>query len=130
MPYANRTRVPTEKTRLEIEQLVKKFGAKGFASGWHEGTARVQFFAHGRHVRFTVMTVGDTREGREKWRALLLLVKAKLVAVDAKIATFEEAFVGDVVLPETGKTVWESVREPLKLAYEQNRHIPLLPGAL
>ena len=130
MPYANRTRVPTEKTRLEIEQLVKKFGAKGFASGWHEGTARVQFFAHGRHVRFTVMTAGDTREGREKWRALLLLVKAKLVAVDAKIATFEEAFVGDVVLPETGKTVWESVREPLKLAYEQNRHIPLLPGAL
>ena len=130
MPYANRTRVPTEKTRLEIEQLVKKFGAKGFASGWHEGTARVQFFAHGRHVRFTVTTASDTREGREKWRALLLLVKAKLVAVDAKIATFEEAFVGDVVLPETGKTVWESVREPLKLAYEQNRHIPLLPGAL
>jgi hypothetical protein len=130
MPYANRTRVPTEKTRVEIEQLVKKFGAKGFASGWHEGTARVQFFAHGRHVRFTVMAAGDTREGREKWRALLLLVKAKLVAVDSKIATFEEVFVGDVVLPETGKTVWESVREPLKLAYEQNRHIPLLPGAL
>lgn len=130
MPYANRTRVSTEKTRMEIEQLVKKYGAKGFASGWHEGTARVQFFAHNRHVRFTVVAAGDTREGREKWRALLLLVKAKLVTVDAKIATFEEAFVGDIVLPETGKTVWESVREPLKLAYETNRHVPLLPGAL
>ena len=65
---------------------------------------------------------------RERWRALLLLVKAKLVAVDGKIATFEEAFVGDIVLPETGKTVWESVREPLQLAYAQNKAVPLLPG--
>ena len=130
MPYANRTRVPADKTRMDIERLVRKYGAKGFASGWHEGRAQVQFFAHNRHVRFTVSTANATAvQERERWRALLLLVKAKLVAVDAKIATFEEAFVGDIVLPETGRTVWESVRDPLKLAYEQNRHVPLLPGA-
>jgi hypothetical protein len=130
MPYANRTRVPADKTRMDIERLVRKYGAKGFASGWHDGRAQVQFFAHNRHVRFTVSTANATAvQERERWRALLLLVKAKLVAVDAKIATFEEAFVGDIVLPETGRTVWESVRDPLKLAYEQNRHVPLLPGA-
>ena len=129
MVYASRTKVPADKTRMDIERLVRKYGAKGFASGWHEGTARVQFFAHNRHVRFTVATANSTAvQERERWRALLLLVKAKLVAVDAKITTFEEAFVGDIVLPETGKTVWESVREPLKLAYEQNRAVPLLPG--
>jgi hypothetical protein len=129
MTYAVRTRVPVDKTRMEIERTVRKYGAKGFASGWHEGTARVQFFAHNRHVRFTVVALGDTQEARVKWRALLLLVKAKLVAVDAKVSTFEEAFVGDIVLPETGKTVWESVREPLKLAYETNKNVPLLPGS-
>ena len=129
MVYASKTKVPAEKTRMEIERLVKKYGAKGFASGWHEGTARVQFFAHNRHVRFTVATALATPlEERERWRALLLLVKAKLVAVDSKIATFEEAFVGDIVLPETGKTVWESVREPLRLAYAANKAVPLLPG--
>lgn len=127
--YASRTKVPADKTRMEIERLVKKYGAKGFASGWHEGTARVQFFAHNRHVRFTVAIAGAAPvQERERWRALLLLVKAKLVAVDAKIATFEEAFVGDIVLPETGKTVWESVREPLRLSYEKNKSVPLLGG--
>ena len=129
MVYASRTKVPSDKTRMDIERLVKKYGAKGFAAGWHEGTARVQFFAHNRHVRFTIAIANATAvQERERWRALLLLVKAKLVAVDAKIATFEEVFVGDIVLPETGKTVWESVREPLKISYEQNRNVPLLPG--
>jgi hypothetical protein len=127
--YAAKTKVPSEKTRMDIERLVKKYGAKGFASGWHDGRAQVQFFAHNRHVRFTVSTANATAvQERERWRALLLLVKAKLVAVDAKIATFEEAFVGDIVLPETGKTVWESVREPLRLAYETNKSLPLLGG--
>ena len=129
MVYASRTKVPSDKTRMDIERLVKKYGAKGFASGWHEGRAQVQFFAHNRHVRFTVSTANATAvQERERWRALLLLVKAKLVAVDAKIATFEEAFVGDIVLPETGRTVWESVREPLRISYEENRAVPLLGG--
>jgi hypothetical protein len=130
MVYASRTKVPVDKTRMDIERLVKKYGAKGFASAWQDGSARVEFLCQNRHVRLTVETrgiVASTVE-RERWRALLLLVKAKLVAVEAKIATFEQAFVGDIVLPETGKTVWESVREPLKLAYEQNRAVPLLPG--
>ena len=129
MVYASRTKVPSDKTRMDIERLVKKYGAKGFASGWHEGRAQVQFFAHNRHVRFTVSTANATAvQERERWRALLLLVKAKLVAVDAKIATFEEAFVGDIVLPETGRTVWESVREPLRISYEENKAVPLLGG--
>jgi hypothetical protein len=113
---------------MEIQALVKKYGAKGFASGWHEGTARVQFFAHDRHIRFTIAIPDVEVRARERWRALLLLVKAKLVAVDAKVVTFEEAFVGEIVMPETGKTVWESVREPVRLAYQTNSTVPLLPG--
>lgn len=124
MPYASRTKVPVDKTRLEIERLVKKYGAKGFMSGWHDGAspasgkARVEFFCRDRHIRLTVEVPASAQAAREQWRALLLLVKSKLVAVDSKIVTFEQAFVGDIVLPDTGKTVWESVREPLKLAYE------------
>ena len=33
--YASRTKVPADKTRMDIERLVKKYGAKGFAAGWH-----------------------------------------------------------------------------------------------
>jgi hypothetical protein len=128
MPYAVRTHVPVEKTRSEIEQLVKKYGAKGFVGGWHEATARVEFLCQDRHIRLTVPVSAVEQENRAKWRLLLLLVKAKLAAVDAKVVTFEQAFVGDIVMPETGKTVWESVGEPVRLAYQQKKGTILLPG--
>jgi hypothetical protein len=128
MPYAERTRVPVESTRGEIEQLVKKYGAKGFAGGWHDGVARVEFLCRDRHIRLTVPVSAKDQENRAKWRLLLLLVKAKMAAIDAKAVTFEQAFVGDIVMPETGKTVWESVAEPVRLAYEQKKGTILLPG--
>ena len=126
--FAARTRVPVEKTKAEIERLVKRYGAKGFASGWQGDAARIEFVAHNRHIRFTVMVPQAEQAARQKWRALLLLVKAKLEAVDAKIATFEEAFVGDIVMPD-GKTVWEAAREPIKLAYDTGKPVALLGGA-
>jgi hypothetical protein len=126
MPYARRTKIPVNRTRQEIEQLVKRFGAKGFASGWTDTTARVEFFCQNRHIRLTVAVPPSMQAEREQWRALSLLVKAKLVAVDAKIATFEEAFFADIVMPETGKTVWETAREPVKLAYEGGKGVKLL----
>lgn len=134
MPYAHKTRVPVDKTRLEIERLVRKYGAKGFMGGWHDGSAaqngkaRVEFFCRDRHIRLTVDVPASEQAARERWRAVLLLVKSKLVAVDAKIVTFEQAFVGEIVMPETGRTVWESVSEPIKLAYQQNKGAILLPG--
>jgi hypothetical protein len=123
--YAQRTRVPVEKTKAEIERLLKRYGAKGFATGWQGDMARLEFLAHDRHIRFTVMVPQQEQAARQKWRALLLLVKAKLEAVDAKIATLEQAFVGDIVLPD-GRTVWESARESIKLAYESGKPVHLL----
>jgi hypothetical protein len=128
MTYARKTTVPVDKTRVEIERLVRRFGAKGFASGWDGATARVEFLCHSRHIRLSVTVPQTAQAEREKWRALALLVKAKLVAVDAKIATFEEAFFADIVMPETGKTVWETAREPVRLAYEGGKDVKLLGG--
>jgi hypothetical protein len=125
--YAARTKVPVDKTKAEIERLVKRYGAKGFVAGWQGDTARLEFLAHERHIRFTVVVPQQEQAARQKWRALLLLVKAKLEAVDARIATFEEAFVGDIVMPD-GRTVWESSREQIKLAYSTGKPIALLGG--
>ena len=118
MTYAKNTSVPVERTKAEIEKLVKKYGAKGFAVGWHGDRAQLSFIAHDRHIRFTIIVPQQAQAQRSRWRTLLLLVKAKLEAVDAKVVTFEEAFFADIIIPETGKTVWETAREPLKLAYE------------
>lgn len=131
MPYAKQTKVPIDKTRIEIERLVRKYGAKGFASAWQEGlsgegAARVEFLAHDRRIRLTVHVPANEQQARGKWRVLLLMVKAKLVAVDAKVVTFEEAFFADIVMPDTNKTVWETAREPVALAYKGGGDVKLL----
>ena len=125
MTYARNTRVPPEKTRAEIEHTVKKYGAKGFASAWQGDAVRIEFLCRDRHIRMTMIEPSAAQPARSKWRSLLLLVKAKLEAVDAKIVTFEEAFLGDVVMPD-GRTVWETTREPIKVAYDKKEPTNLL----
>lgn len=128
MTFAATTQVPVERTKAEIEKLVKKYGARSFGVGWQGDQAQVNFVAHERHIRFTIMVPQAAQAQRSKWRTLLLLVKAKLEAVDAKVVTFEEAFVGDIVMPETGRTVWEMTREQIKLSHA-GKPAPLLIGA-
>ncbi len=151
--FAAKTEVPVEKSRMEIETTVRRYGADGFQSGWNEEKASVQFRCKGRVVRFvmtlprrddkafTTFTRGDgfvthrrtpasaaalwEQACRQKWRALLLLVKANLEAVDAGIETFEEAFFANIVMPD-GRTVYESHRAAVALAYEKSVETPLL----
>jgi hypothetical protein len=124
--YAARTTVTPAKSRSEIEGVIRRYGATGFNSGWQGETVRVEFLCKDRHIRFVMKEPQGEQAKRQKWRALLLLVKAKLEAVDAKIVTFEEAFLSDIVMAD-GKTVWERVREPIALEY-QNRQPTRLIG--
>ena len=123
--FAADTRVPVEKSKADIEKLARKYGAKGFSSGWQNDIARVEFLLSDRHIRLTVNTLGAPQVQRQRWRALLLLIKARFVAVDAKISTVEQAFVGDIVTPD-GRTVYEAIRQPLKIAYADNKPVALL----
>jgi hypothetical protein len=149
--YASQTSVSVEKSKMEIEQIVRRYGATGFASGWQGTRASLQFVIANRHVRF-VMELPDANDKkfmwtesrhqlrskesalaaweqscRQKWRALALLVKAKLEAVDAKIATIEEAFFADIVMSD-GRTVYERTREAVALEYQTGQPIKLLGG--
>ena len=151
--YAAGTTVSVEKSKAEIEQIVTRYGAAGFASGWHAQSANVQFVIAGRLIRF-VMTLPARDEKaftqyrpggghfvkdrsadaafklweqacRQKWRALALLVKAKLEAVDAQISTIEEAFFADIVMSD-GRTVYERAREAVALEYQTREPVALL----
>jgi hypothetical protein len=157
MTFAKETTVSVERTRAELEQLLIRFGASGYFSGW-DAAANAGFVAfelRGRRLRFrldlpdpnntefTMRKLNQTnyREQRtpaqaraaweqacrQRWRALLLLVKAKLAAIEAGIVTLEEAFLADVMLPD-GRTVGESVMEPVAEAYRSGQVPPLLPG--
>src|SRR5262245_35113522 len=109
MPYAAYTKVPVEQSRREIERTLEKYGAKRFAYLTEADRAVLMFEAHDRRIRFDLPlpkgpTERDQRHRRERWRALLLCIKAKLEAVMSNIETFEEAFLSHVVMPD-GSTV-------------------------
>lgn len=64
---------------------------------------------------------------RSLWRALLLVIKAKLEACTVGISTVEREFLADVVLPGGG-TVGEWVRPQLPGIYASGGAPKLLPG--
>jgi hypothetical protein len=127
--YAAHTKVPVRRSRDEIERTVERYGADAFGHLRADGKAKVQFRKDGRTVRFEVPIDPDPKQERQKWRALALVIKAKLEATASGILTFEESFFAHIVMPD-GRTVYEAAREPLALAYERGGgDVPLLPGS-
>ncbi len=140
--YAKQTTVSPEKSRAEIESILKRYGASKFMYGWQSGSAIIAFEANGRHIRFvlplpdrvtrspkgrSVRNVEQATEQvkRQKWRALALAIKAKLEMVESDIASFETEFEPYTLLPN-GMTVSEWMQPQIKRAYESGEMPPLL----
>jgi hypothetical protein len=131
--YAERTSVPVERSRAELEALLARAGAEAFAYAWKDvdqwreaarRDVRVRVFQLGFTLKrlpirvdlpmpaldeFARSSAGRVRtplqreqaradEERRRWRALVLVVKAKLEAVATGITTFEKEFLADVVV--------------------------------
>lgn len=127
MSYAAGTKVPIDKTRLEIERTMTKYGATHFATFSEPDRAMIAFRLKERNVRFTLALPAKMTDQirRQRWRALLLVIKAKLESVESEIETIEEAFLPHIVMP-TGRTVYEEIKQPVALNY-QGQNVPLLP---
>jgi len=68
-------------------------------------------------------------EARRRWRSLLLVTKARFVAVEDGVLSLEDAFMADVVLPD-GQTVGEWLHPQLDTAYAIAQMPSLVPGAV
>ena len=145
--YASSTDVPSDRWRSEIERTLVRYGATSFSYGWEAARAAIQFVNDGKQIRFTLPLPDRTdrefthhsrgartataaeaayeQAVRQRWRALALVVKAKLEAVDAGITTFEEEFLVHLVLP-SGASVFESVAPAIEQAYSTADTRPLL----
>jgi hypothetical protein len=146
--FAANTSVSVEKSRAEIESTVRRYKADGFVSGWEGNRAMIQFRCEGRYVKF-IMTLPDPTDKRftrsmrgvrsenvahaaweqacrQKWRALALMIKAKLEAVESKIVSFEQEFLPHIMMPDK-RTVYEHTRDAVAMAYERGEAIRLLP---
>jgi hypothetical protein len=135
--YASTTKVPVERTRHEIEQVLTRYGADQFISGWERGRAMLGFRVQNRQVRFELplpdMSAVTTsrqqqvaeQETRQRWRALLLVIKAKLEAVSSQITTFESEFLAHIVLPNN-LTVGQVMLPRIEEAYKTGKMPKLL----
>lgn len=147
--YADRTNVTPDRSRTEIEHTLQRYGATGFLYGWKNSQAVLGFEMNGRQLRFTMAlpdreaasfqktptgktrTENAAREAyeqavRQRWRALALVIKAKLEAVESGIATFEEEFLSNILLP-SGQTVGQWMIPQVDQAYVTGHMPALLP---
>lgn len=146
--YAVDTEVPPERSRAEIETLLQRYGATAFASIWQGDRHVIAFEARGRRVKFVLplpaadhyvrnaagrLLSGEQAQAalakatRSRWRALLLMVKAKLEAVETGIVSFEDEFLAHFVLPD-GDTLGDRLRPRLAEIADTGRLSPLLEG--
>lgn len=149
--YAKNTEVTREKSIAEIERTLMRYGATAFSYAWQGMQAMVMFECKARRVRF-IVPMPDRAEKRftsymrgsfrhdrtpeaaykeweqacrQRWRALALVVKAKLEAVEAGITSFEEEFLAHMVLPN-GQSVATWMIPQVAEAYETGHMPPML----
>lgn len=149
--YAAQTNVSSELSRLEIEKTLIRYGAEGFAYATTQGRAIIGFSMNERQIKFVLplpvlsefrlTPTGRTRTEnsqyeaweqacRQRWRALNLVIKAKLEAVECGISVFEDEFMANIVLPG-GQTVSDFMKPQIEQAYisgEVPRLLPMLEG--
>lgn len=148
--FAAQTEVSVEKSRVEIEKQIMRYGATHTAFMSAPGRAMIAFEANERRVVFELplpdiadkkfdRTPGGRKRldpsrrmevweqaCRQRWRALALVIKAKLEAVESGITTFEEEFLAHIVMPD-GMTVGNHVRPTIAAWYASGNMRPLLP---
>jgi len=152
--YAENTTVTSAASRDYIEKTLTRYGATAFAYGWDRtaSSATIMFEIANRRIRFrlpmpdrddpafTHTPTGLPRRGqdaaaaeydkavRQRWRALDLVIKAKLEAVTAGITTIEDEFLANTLVPGTDMTAGEMAQPAIAAAYRTGTLPALLPG--
>jgi hypothetical protein len=148
MKYAENTSVSVERSKAEIESLLQRYGADQFISGWNGNDAHIGFRMLNRMVKFEIKLpdkekfkktpTGRYRRDRDlqiksweqacrqRWRSLLLRIKAKLEAIENGDAEFDYEFMANIVLPDR-RTIGEFMAPQIKAAYEAGKMPAMIP---
>lgn len=146
--YAATTDVSVDRSRAEIEKILQRYGAGSFLYGWQDDQALIMFKMHNRQIKF-VLTMPDRNDFlrtpgrnqrrtekqvqekydqacRQRWRALALVIKAKLEAVESGITTFDDEFMAATMLPD-GQTVGQWMQPQIEATYQSGSMPKMLP---
>ena len=149
MKYAKSTKVSIDRSKEEIENTLRRYGATKCLSGWDQQKAYIMFECRKRMVKFElempdknadefVCTPTGLQRGsdtafkeweqacKQRWRALAFIIKAKLEAVELGVRDFEEEFLGNIMLPDS-RTVADYLKPELEEAYLKGKMPKMLP---
>jgi len=149
--FAENTSVSAAKSKAEIEETLTRYGANKFMYGADEKSATVMFEYNQITIRFTVplpdkndekfrisghippreRTQADAyrhweQATRQRWRALCLVIKAKLEAVETGITTFQDEFLAHIITP-TGRTIGETIGGQIATAMKTGKMPKMIP---
>lgn len=148
MSFAESTTVPLERSKLELDRMLQKHGAtqRGLAHDDDNGFAIVFFSLAGRQIRLQIPLPKvenfrldhnrrpRTREAmiakweqacRTRFRAIVLITKAKLELIEMGLSSVDREFLADITLPD-GRSVAEFLKGGLDEAYLSGRMPPML----
>lgn len=126
--YASGTTVSVERSIGELRTIMTRYGVKEIGILTTATAVDVLFTLKGRNIKISIAlprreeTQRDAagrpmrfskeryeKAVRQRWRALLLLVKARLEAIELGIETVEQAFMPYLLLPDGKTTVGDAV---------------------
>lgn len=147
--YAKNTDVSVSKSKQDIDKILSKYRADRRGIIEEPGRALIVFERDGRRVQMEMFLphpeskefkrvrssyghqAGDfdpvkhEQACRQKWRALGLVLKAKLEAVESGITSFETEFLAHIFLPGGG-TVGKWIGPQLETSYKTGKMPKLL----
>lgn len=136
--YAASTSVPIERSKGEIEKTLNRYGIEEFFYGTSPRGAGIGFVHKGRTVKMNVPTPNKDdyrtenqwkQAQRQRWRILLLAIKACLEAVDCGLWDFDDVFLAHTCLP-TGETIGDSLRPKVEHWITSGKMPKLLTGII
>jgi hypothetical protein len=146
--YAEGTKVPLEKSVMEINMMIVAMGSTQTMQMQDDKAWTFAFFVDGIGYKLavprpdpnspefaTVKVNGNTTtamtpeqkrvridaELARRMRALAALVKAKKIAIEEGIVTTEAAFMGDIVVDKGGGTLQDQVLPQVKAALDRGQ---------
>jgi len=134
--YAKNTSVPISRSKSQIEDTLLRYGIEEFGIGVNPRGAGIIFKNDGKVYKINVpnppcenITTAQYKQAcRQRWRILLLSIKAKLEEIEAGLKSFNDQFLADMALPD-GSTVSDFMKLPENVKrLEQTQMSKLLMG--
>jgi len=146
--YAKNTTVTIEKSRQELDSILRRSGAEKVMIGYDGDTSYIAFMIDGLPVKqmikmpnkeqFNETEMGRVRKQsaalaaweqacRQRMREHVVLLKAKLIACSLGFTSIKREFMADICLPG-GETIFNQYEVQLDKAIRGGKLPALLPG--